>query len=84
MGLITFLSPAALLLCGLMIFWIARTVASYAKLRQFQGPRWTGISNWPHSLALLRYNCHEWYAEVNNKYGMASSPGNTSLRWLTL
>ncbi|CAI7628389.1 unnamed protein product [Penicillium pancosmium] len=69
MGLITIFSPAVTLLCGLMTLWIVKTITSYAKLRQFQGPRWTGISNWPHSLALLRHNCHEWYAEVNNKYG---------------
>jgi hypothetical protein len=70
MGLNIAFSPAATLFCGLVILWIVKTITSYAKLRQFQGPRWTGISNWPHSLALLRHNCHEWYAEVNNKYGM--------------
>lgn len=41
----------------------------YAKLMQFRGPLGTGISNWPHSMAMLRGNCHEWYAEVNKKYG---------------
>ncbi|CAI7645479.1 unnamed protein product [Penicillium manginii] len=69
MGLNIAFSPAATLFCGLVILWIVKTITSYAKLRQFRGPRWTGISNWPHSLALLRHNCHEWYAEVNNKYG---------------
>ncbi|KAJ5095271.1 hypothetical protein N7532_007562, partial [Penicillium argentinense] len=62
-------SGAVMLLCGLLAFFIFRTIASYVRLKQFSGPSWTGISNWPHSLAILGGNCHEWYAEVNNKYG---------------
>lgn len=55
------------LLIGLLSFYLW---ATYTKLKQFRGPRWTGISNWPHSLAILSGNCHEWYAEVSQKYGM--------------
>ncbi|KAL4866245.1 hypothetical protein BDV12DRAFT_173125 [Aspergillus spectabilis] len=57
------------LLCGLIGLYVLNTIKIYAKLRQFRGPRWTGISNWPHSIAMLRGHCHEWYAEVSKEYG---------------
>ncbi|KAJ5865564.1 hypothetical protein N7534_000117 [Penicillium rubens] len=57
------------LLCGLLGLYVFRIIATYVKLMQFRGPPGTGISNWPHSMAMLRGNCHEWYAEVNKKYG---------------
>ena len=60
---------AVALLCIVSGLYIYRTIMTYAKLREFRGPSWTGISNWPHSMAMLRGNCHEWYAEVNKKYG---------------
>ncbi|KAJ5780422.1 hypothetical protein N7457_005582 [Penicillium paradoxum] len=64
------LSPKAVtLFCGLLSFYIFITITKYVKLRQFRGPSWTNISHWPHSIALLRGNCHEWYAEVNKKHG---------------
>ncbi|UNI20893.1 hypothetical protein JDV02_006942 [Purpureocillium takamizusanense] len=46
-----------------------RCAAAYLRLRQFGGPRWTGVSNWPHSMAMLQNRCHEWYEEANEKYG---------------
>lgn len=57
-------------LLGLFGLSIVRTIVTYSKLRQFGGPRWTGWTGWPHSRAMLRGNCHKWYAEVNEKYGM--------------
>lgn len=57
------------LLCGLLGLYVFRIIATYVKLMQFRGPPGTGISNWPHSMAMLRGNCHEWYAEVNKKHG---------------
>lgn len=57
------------ILCGLLGLYIFRAIIAYAKLRQFQGPSWTSISNWPHSMAMLRGNCHEWYAEISKKHG---------------
>jgi hypothetical protein len=71
MGLITALSgQSAVLLCGVLgCYYVVRVIANYAKLRKFPGPAWTGVSSWPHSRAMLRLNCHEWYAEVNRKYG---------------
>ncbi|KAJ5166639.1 uncharacterized protein N7482_005420 [Penicillium canariense] len=63
MGVAILSGQAVTLVCGLLSLYMLRTIATYAKLRQFRGPSWTGISNWPHSMAMLRGNCHEWYAE---------------------
>jgi hypothetical protein len=75
MGLIAALSgQSALLLCGVLgLYYVVRVIANYAKLRKFRGPAWTGVSNWPHSMAMLSLNCHEWYAEVSRKYGARHS-----------
>ncbi|OHE92219.1 cytochrome P450 [Colletotrichum orchidophilum] len=59
--------PAVLLLLSL---YIVKRVALYFKLRHFGGPWWTGVSHWPHSRAIISPNCHEWYAEMNEKHGM--------------
>lgn len=75
MGVATLSGQAVTLLCGLLGLYIFRIITTYAKLRQFRGPSWTGISNWPHSMAMLRGNCHEWYAEVNKKHGARHLPG---------
>ncbi|KAJ5832685.1 hypothetical protein N7474_000996 [Penicillium riverlandense] len=69
MGGTTLSGQAVTLVCGLLTIYIIWAITTYAKLRQFRGPLWTGISNWPHSMAMLRGNCHEWYAEVNKKHG---------------
>jgi hypothetical protein len=69
MGVDTLYGQGVTLICGLLALYIFRITTLYAKLRKFRGPSWTGISNWPHSIAILRGNCHEWYAEVNNKHG---------------
>ncbi|KAJ6013104.1 hypothetical protein N7499_012292 [Penicillium canescens] len=60
---------AVTLVCCLLSLYVFKIITTYAKLMQFRGPSGTGISNWPHSMAMLRGNCHEWYAEVNKKYG---------------
>jgi hypothetical protein len=60
---------AVTLFCCLLSLYVFRIITTYAKLMQFRGPSGTGISNWPHSMAMLRGNCHEWYAEVNKKHG---------------
>ncbi|KAJ5663927.1 hypothetical protein N7507_004658 [Penicillium longicatenatum] len=69
MGDATLLSQAVTLFCVLLGLYIFKITTTYTKLKQFRGPSLTGISNWPHSLALLRGNCHEWYAKVNEKHG---------------
>ena len=69
--------PAWIVLGGLVLLYVLRTISTYARLQQFRGPRWTGISNWPHSIAMLRGNCHEWYAAVNKKYGKIHPPGSS-------
>lgn len=70
MAIDTMPGPAVMALCGLAVLYVLKTITTYTRLRQFRGPRWTGISNWPHSIAMLRGKCHEWYAEVNQKYGV--------------
>ena len=69
--------PAWIVLGGLVLLYVLRTISTYARLQQFRGPRWTGISNWPHSIAMLRGNCHEWYEAVNKKYGKSRLPGTS-------
>lgn len=54
-----------------VVFFINKLVV-YARLRQFRGPRWTGFTDLPHSKALLQ-NCHEWYADISDKYGVLTS-----------
>lgn len=69
MPLATLREPAIPLLCGLLALYVLRVIMTYAKLMRFRGPAWTGISNWPHSIAMLRGSCHEFYAQANEKYG---------------
>ncbi|KAK1995933.1 cytochrome P450 [Colletotrichum falcatum] len=56
-------------LFAVTFLYVIKRIALYAKLRQFDGPWWTGITHLPHSRAILTPNCHEWYAEMNEKYG---------------
>ncbi|KAL9941557.1 hypothetical protein ACHAQF_006947 [Verticillium nonalfalfae] len=57
------------LVAALFVLYLARTVIAWAKLRQFTGPRWTGVSNIPHGKAALSEKCHEWYAKVSKEHG---------------
>ncbi|KND88422.1 Pisatin demethylase [Tolypocladium ophioglossoides CBS 100239] len=57
------------LLCGLLCVYMVSRSLVYAKLRRFGGPVWTGFTDWPHSMAMLQNNCHEWYAGISEKYG---------------
>ncbi|KAL5342230.1 cytochrome P450 [Aspergillus crustosus] len=75
MGLATLFGQPVMLLCGLFGLYVFRAFVTYAKLRQFRGPLCTGWSNWPHSMAMLWGNCHEWYADANRKYGGRLDPG---------
>ncbi|CAI6100909.1 unnamed protein product [Clonostachys chloroleuca] len=52
--------------------YIIQACVVYFRLRQVKGPWLTGISGWPHSLAILSERCHEWYEEANQKYGPIS------------
>ena len=60
---------------AVLAFLAVRCAAAYLRLRQFGGPRWTGVSNWPHSVAMLQHRCHEWYEEANRKYGQPCPAG---------
>ncbi|KAM0268896.1 hypothetical protein ACHAQH_009869 [Verticillium albo-atrum] len=57
------------LVVALFAFYLVRTLITWAKLRQFDGPRWTSVSNIPHGKAALSEKCHEWYADVSKKHG---------------
>ncbi|KAM9880438.1 cytochrome p450 [Verticillium dahliae] len=57
------------LVAALFVLYLARTVIAWARLRQFTGPRWTGVSNIPHGKAALSEKCHEWYAKVSKEHG---------------
>ncbi|KAL3462677.1 cytochrome P450 [Aspergillus heterothallicus] len=69
MGITTVSGQILALVCGLLGLYIVRVITTYAKLRQFRGPAWTGVSDWPHSRAMLGGRCHEWYAAVSREYG---------------
>ncbi|KAL4907041.1 hypothetical protein BDW74DRAFT_150154 [Aspergillus multicolor] len=69
MGIASLSGSIGALICGVVGLYIFSTITIYAKLRQFKGPSWTGISDWPHSLAMLGGHCHEWYAAVSKQYG---------------
>ncbi|OJJ07012.1 hypothetical protein ASPVEDRAFT_46392 [Aspergillus versicolor CBS 583.65] len=62
------MSLSTTIICSLVAICIF-SITRYTKLRHFPGPRWTAISDWPHSLAMLSGNCHKWYADVSEKYG---------------
>ncbi|KHO01514.1 Cytochrome P450 [Metarhizium album ARSEF 1941] len=59
----------ALLALGLVGLYMVKLTWHFVKLRRFPGPPCTGISNIPHSRAMLRGECHKWYADVSRKYG---------------
>ncbi|KAF9874182.1 pisatin demethylase [Colletotrichum karsti] len=72
MALLSSISGLATLpiLGGLLcLYFVVNRLIVFVKLRKFGGPRWTGITHWPHSKQILGNNVHEWYAEVNEKYG---------------
>lgn len=78
MGVTALSGQAVMLICGLLTLYILRIITRYAELVQFRGPSWTGISNWPHSIAILGGNCHKWYAEVSNKHGARNLLGSST------
>lgn len=55
---------------GLVAVYVVRKVMTYVKLRRFPGPRFTGLSDLPHHIAMLSRNVQDWYADVGEKYGM--------------
>ncbi|KAI3320420.1 cytochrome P450 [Xylariaceae sp. AK1471] len=53
----------------LSAFFLFRRIRSLVQLRDFKGPLVYRISGIPHIQALLSENCHNWYAELSQKYG---------------
>ncbi|TLS20886.1 uncharacterized protein PpBr36_10754 [Pyricularia pennisetigena] len=49
--------------------YVIWTIVGYRRLSHIPGPRWTGISNIPHSLAYASGECHKWYQAASNKHG---------------
>ena len=58
---------------SLICIYLAGKIWTYARLRRFRGEPWTGLTDIPHSLAMLRGDCHTWYADTCNKYGQCSA-----------
>ncbi|KAK5994306.1 Cytochrome P450 monooxygenase ABA1 [Cladobotryum mycophilum] len=70
MPLLVDISKNAGPILGLVVgLYIINKIYVFYRLREFKGPFWAGFSDWPHSNAMLRGNCDEWYAEVNEKHG---------------
>ncbi|KAF5615015.1 pisatin demethylase [Fusarium sp. NRRL 25303] len=70
MGLFSCMSEQReLLVYALIGLYVINKLVVYFKLRQFGGPRWTGVSDWPHSWAMLQDRCHKLYEQVNLKHG---------------
>ncbi|KAK2012105.1 cytochrome P450 [Colletotrichum eremochloae] len=66
----TFTTPVVLaVIAAAACVYVIKRITLYAKLRQFDGPWWASITHLPHSRAIVTPNCHEWYAEMNEKYG---------------
>lgn len=56
-------------LFALVCVYAVKRIVLYYKLRHFRGPWWSAITHLPHSRAMVTPNCHEWYAEINEKHG---------------
>lgn len=67
----TLLGRAAAPALAFLLCWcVVRRAALHFKLRHLGGPWWSGLTHWPHSKAIISPNCHEWYADINERYGM--------------
>lgn len=75
------LAPVVLIL--VVGYYLVSKVVAYFRLRKFGGPKWSGITDVPHSRAMLRGNCHLWYAEANKKYGQSIMTSFLCLRCRT-
>ncbi|KXH42947.1 cytochrome P450 [Colletotrichum simmondsii] len=65
----TLLGKAAAPALAVLLCWcVVRRAALYVKLRHLGGPWWSGLTHWPHSKAIISPNCHEWYADINERY----------------
>ncbi|KAH7304718.1 cytochrome P450 [Stachybotrys elegans] len=70
MAILPFLrDKAEYLAYGAASLYLLRSLWSYLRLRRFKGPLAAGFTNLLHSRAMISGRCHEWYAEMNAKYG---------------
>ncbi|RFU78439.1 cytochrome p450 [Trichoderma arundinaceum] len=68
-GFVGVSGSAALLVSGLISYFLFRRITAFARLRTFNGPFLTNFTNLPHRKALFQQRCHEWYGKVCEKYG---------------
>lgn len=52
----------------LIVLVVQKTLA-YCRLRHFRGPPGTGLTDLFHSKEMIGPRLHEWYENVNEKYG---------------
>ncbi|KAK1753166.1 pisatin demethylase [Echria macrotheca] len=68
-----------LVLGGLVVAYLARTLYAYNRLRHFKGPWGVGISEFSHTRRILTMTAYTWYEEVCAKYGPLARIGPNSL-----
>jgi hypothetical protein len=49
--------------------YLLRSIWTYLRLRRFNGPFLACFTNLLHSKAMISGACHEWYAEMNTRFG---------------
>lgn len=70
MGVLVLASEYGLLLISAaVVVYLVKAFQVYVRLRHFDGPFWAGISDWPHSRAMMNNTSHDWYADITEKYG---------------
>ncbi|KAK3939350.1 pisatin demethylase [Diplogelasinospora grovesii] len=67
------------LLVGAFIIYALHKLRVYLRLRNCKGPFGVGFTELPHTWNFLGPACHEWYRDVNEKYGPIARIGPNSL-----
>lgn len=57
------------LLAGIIVLYVVRKLLQYRKVSRFGGPRWTGVTKIPHNMRIFTGDAHQWYQDINEKYG---------------
>lgn len=50
---------------------LSQRLLRLVRIRHINGPLLSKVTGIPHILALLSDNCHDWYYNLNQKYGMS-------------
>ncbi|KAL2193783.1 cytochrome P450 [Corynascus similis CBS 632.67] len=67
------------LLAGIIVLYVVRKLLQYRKVSRFGGPRWTGVTKIPHNMRIFTGDAHQWYQDINEKYGPIARVGPNSL-----